>query len=82
MNAARPFTPFHPVMSKGSKLRQAWLGFVALLLSFVVNLTGAYAAPGDVNTLNLNIVGTPIGGFVYASAVQPDGDRCQASLRF
>ncbi len=42
---------------------------IALLASVVVSLPGAYAAPGDVDPLDLNIVGSD----VLVSAVQPDG---------
>ena len=44
------------------------LGLVAVLLSTLM-VPNAYAAPGDVDSLNLNIVGN----FVLATAVQPDG---------
>ena len=44
------------------------LGLVAAVLSIVM-VPNAYAAPGDVDSLNLNIVGYA----VFATAVQPDG---------
>ena len=50
------------------KITYTLLGLVAAVLSIVM-APNAYAAPGDLDLLNLNIVG----GFVLATAVQPDG---------
>ena len=69
MTAARSFGRVDAIVLATSKLRQVWLSVIAMLVSAFLALPSAYAAPGDVDALNLNIVGS----FVYASAVQPDG---------
>ena len=58
------------VMVEFFKLRPVWRrSVIALLVSFVISLPSVYAAPGDVDPLDLNIVR----GFVSTTAVQPDG---------
>ena len=69
MKAARPFVLRHPFVVRAFKLRQVWLSVIAVLVSFIISLPSAHAAPGDLDPLDLNIVG----GNVLATAVQPDG---------
>ena len=68
MKAARPSAQL-PVMVRAFQVKQIWLRVIAILVSFAISLPSAHAAPGDLDPLDLSIVG----GFVLSTAVQPDG---------